>query len=137
MPVFANPSPSDKKRILIVDDEPSILKLLNFILSPIYQVFTVTSGYNAHLWLEEGNMPDLIISDMNMPHFDGQSFMKSIKISGFYRDIPLVILSAAEDLQMIVKEMPFTVEAFLPKPFNPEVLKNKISEILSEDYVQH
>ncbi|WP_165305007.1 two-component system response regulator [Pedobacter sp. SYP-B3415] len=136
MPVFVNSSPSNKKQILIVDDEPSILKLLNFILSPIYQVFTVTSGYNAHLWLEEGNMPDLIISDMNMPHFDGQSFMKSIKISGFYRDIPLVILSAAEDLDNIVSEMPFTVEAYLPKPFNPQVLKNKISEILSEDYVQ-
>lgn len=119
-----------KKQILIVDDEPSILKLLNFILSKQFDIHAAESGYKAHMWLEDGNFPDIIILDLHMPHFDGTSFLKSIKISGFYREIPVIILSAAEDLAKIVENMPFKVEAFFPKPFNPENLKDKISEVL-------
>ena len=119
-----------KRQILIVDDEPSILKLLNFILSKQYDVHAVESGYKAHMWLEDGNFPDLIILDLHMPHFDGTSFLKSIKISGFYREIPVIILSAAENLEKIVANMPFKVEAYFPKPFNPEILKEKITKVL-------
>jgi len=119
-----------KKQILIVDDEPSILKLLNFILAKHYDIHAAESGYRAHMWLEDGNFPDLVILDLHMPHFDGTSFLKSIKISGFYREIPVIILSAAEELSQIVDNLPFKVEAFFPKPFNPENLKAKISEVL-------
>ncbi|KIO78781.1 chemotaxis protein CheY [Pedobacter lusitanus] len=121
----------EKKQILIVDDEPSILKLLNFILSKQYTVHAMESGYKAHLWLEEGNFPDIIILDLHMPHFDGTSFLKSIKISGYYREIPVIILSAAEDLDQIVANLPFEVEAYFPKPFNPESLKTEIAKVLT------
>jgi CheY-like chemotaxis protein len=120
----------NRKQVLIVDDEPSILKLLNFILSKQYSIHTMESGYKAHLWLEDGNFPDIIILDLHMPHFDGTSFLKSIKISGYYRDIPVIILSAAEDLDQIVANLPFKVEAYFPKPFNPESLKEEIIKVL-------
>ena len=89
------------------------------------------SGYKAHLWLEDGNFPDIVILDLHMPHFDGTSFLKSIKISGYYRDIPVIILSAAEDLENIVANLPFKVEAYFPKPFNPESLKEEIVKVLA------
>jgi CheY-like chemotaxis protein len=120
-----------RKQVLIVDDEPSILKLLNFILSKQYEIHAMESGYKAHLWLEDGNFPDIVILDLHMPHFDGTSFLKSIKISGYYRDIPVIILSAAEDLENIVANLPFKVEAYFPKPFNPESLKEEIVKVLA------
>jgi len=122
-----------KKVLLIVDDDLSILKLLNFILSKEYDIVVKTNGFDALDWLENGNMPELIISDLAMPTFDGQAFVKNVKISGFYKDIPVVLLSAAHDLDDQVSNMPFTVEAYMHKPFNPTVLRTEISKIL-QDY---
>src|SRR5471030_3070200 len=126
-----------KKVLLIVDDDLSILKLLNFILSKDYDIVVKTSGFDALDWLENGNMPELIISDLAMPTFDGQAFVKNVKISGFYGDIPVVLLSAAHDLDEQVSTMPFKVDAYLHKPFNPTSLKTEISKILQDYAASH
>ena len=119
-----------KKTLLIVDDDLSILKLLNFILSKDYEIVVKNNGIDAFSWLEDGNMPKLIISDLQMPYFDGQSFLKNVKISGFYRDIPVIMLSAAHDLDEQVANMPFKVDAYMHKPFNPTSLKTAINQAL-------
>ena len=119
-----------QRTILVVDDEPSILKLLSFILSPKYTLVIKTSGIEAIAWLEEGNDPDLIISDLMMPYFDGESLIKNLKISGFYRNTPVILLSGAEDLGDKVKEMSFKIDCYLEKPFNPAVLKSRILDLL-------
>ncbi len=120
-----------RKLILIVDDEPSILKLLNFILSSTYELVIKTSGIEAIAWLEEGNDPDLIISDLMMPYFDGSSLIRNLKISGFYRNTPVILLSGADDLSEKVEAMTFRVDRYLQKPFNPTALKSSISELLA------
>ncbi|NHA03149.1 response regulator [Mucilaginibacter sp. HC2] len=119
-----------KKTLLIVDDDLSILKLLNFILSKDYDIVVKNNGIDAFGWLEDGNMPELIISDLQMPYFDGQSFVKNVKISGFYRDLPVILLSAAHDLDEQVSKMPFKVEACIHKPFKPNELKTAINQLL-------
>jgi len=119
-----------RKTLLIVDDDLSILKLLNFILSKDYDIVVMNNGVEAFSWLEDGNIPELIISDLQMPYFDGQSFIKNVKISGFYRDIPVIMLSAAHDLDELVANMPFTVSSHIHKPFNPTALKAAISQAL-------
>jgi len=78
-----------KKRILIVDDDLSILKLLNFILSRDYEVIVKNNGMEAFSWLEDGNIPELIISDLQMPYFDGQSFVKKMLRSAAFFAISL------------------------------------------------
>lgn len=118
-----------KKQILIVDDEITILKLLNFVLSADYELIIKTSGVEALSWLEEGNSPSLIISDLEMPYFDGSSFIYNLKISGFYRDTPVIILSGAADLAEKVAKMPFELDDFIPKPFNPSQLKEAIANV--------
>jgi len=120
-----------KKRILIVDDDLSILKLLNFILAKDYEVVVKNNGIDAFSWLEDGNIPELIISDLQMPYFDGKSFIKNIKISGLFRDIPVFMLSAAHDLEEQVNNMLFQVDAYMPKPFSPTSLKSAIAKLLS------
>ena len=118
-----------KKQILVVDDDISILKLLNFILSKEHAVVIKPSGIEAFSWLEEGNYPDLIISDLEMPYFDGTSFIRNLKISGFYRDTPVIVLSGAENVKEQVEKMSFGVEGYLNKPFNPDNLKAVINQV--------
>lgn len=120
-----------KKQILVVDDEITILKLLNFVLSQDYELIIKTSGVEALSWLEEGNSPALILSDLEMPYFDGSSFIYNLKISGFYRDTPVVILSGADNLDERVANMPFKLDAYVSKPFNPTQLKQAITKVLN------
>jgi CheY-like chemotaxis protein len=121
-----------KKQILVVDDEVSILKLLNFVLSSQYDLVIKNSGVEALTWLEEGNSPALILSDLEMPYFDGSSFIHNLKISGFYRDTPVIILSGAINLEDRVSQMTFELDAYIPKPFNPVQLKEAISDVFKK-----
>lgn len=120
-----------KKQILIIDDELSILKLLNFVLSKHYDLIIKNSGVDAFNWLDEGNDPDLIISDLNMPYFDGSSFIRNLKVSGYYRNTPVILLSGADDLEKKVSELEIKVESYIQKPFNPDELKSIINNLIA------
>lgn len=120
-----------REEILIVDDELSILKLLNFVLSKEYKLIIKNSGVEAISWLEEGNEPSLIISDLHMPYFDGSSFIHNLKVSGFFREIPVILLSGAENLESVADGMSHKAEAYIQKPFNPDALKAEITRLLS------
>ena len=126
-----------KKQILVVDDELSILKLLNFILSKDYDLVIKQNGADAISWLEDGNDPALIISDLEMPYIDGESFIRNLKISGFYRDTPVILLSGADNLENIVAKMPFQADCYFKKPFNPAELKLSITDALLKYDVIH
>jgi len=120
-----------KEQILIVDDDPVISKLLGIILSKKYDVVSRPNRIDAFRWLEEGNFPALVISDLMMPYLDGSNFVKNLKISGFYRDTPVMVLSGMQNLDAKIKEMPFKVDGYLSKPFNPTQLSEIIDNILS------
>lgn len=120
-----------KKRILLVDDEIAILKLLEFILKKDYELVIKNNGFDALTWLDNGNIPDLIISDMEMPYFDGAEFVRSLKVSGYFRNVPVIVLSGSESLENIKTKIPYQIEALMAKPFNPSVLKDKIKIILN------
>ena len=121
-----------KKEILIIDFEPTILELLGFILSKDYNLTLKPNCYDALLWLENRTNPDLILMDIEMPCFDGREFIKSLKVSGFYRNIPIVLLTK-KDVSLLVEDISFrSIDASIKKPFNPIRLKEKIGEILQK-----
>lgn len=119
------------KNLLIVDDEPAILKLLQFILAKDYTVTLKNNGYEAIMWLEEGNSPDLIILDMSMPYFNGQDFYKSLKVSGLFQVIPVIILTGHTDIKKLKSELQFPVNTIITKPFNPTILQNAVKSLLA------
>lgn len=119
-----------RKQILIVDDELSIHKILEFILAADYDLVIKENGAEALTWLENGSNPDLIISDLEMPHIDGESFIRNLKISDLFRDTPVILISGADNLESKVEQMTYRADCFLKKPFNPEELKSCITASL-------
>lgn len=121
------------KKILAIDDEATIRKLLAVYLGKQYEVITKSDGLEALKWMQEGNRPDLIICDIQMPNMNGYEFVDNIRSSGLFRDIPLLMLSGEEESSTRIKFYKMRVKNFITKPFNPEELLVLIRLILDED----
>ena len=119
-----------KKSILLVDDEVTVLKLLEFILKEEYKLVIHHNGLEAISWMDDGNMPDLIISDLEMPYVNGIDFVRSLKSSGYYREIPIILLSAAYSLEDLKTKLPYNFDLLVQKPFNPGKLKESIKSLI-------
>ena len=88
---------NNKRTILIIDDHDCIRLLLGSILSKNYEVVTKKNGLEAMAWLSSGNIPDLILLDLVMPSLNGFDFLKNLRTSGFFRNIPVLVLSGNDD----------------------------------------
>jgi DNA-binding response OmpR family regulator len=119
-----------KKKILVIDDERTIRVLLENFLKE-YVVTTKNDGLEGLSWLQEGNMPDLIVADIQMPNLDGYEFVKQLRASGYFKDIPLIMLSGIESTAEKVKCLKLGANDYLVKPFNPEELALRIELLLS------
>lgn len=121
----------ERKLILLVDDEIAVLKLLEFILKKEYDLMIHHNGLAAISWMDAGHMPDLIISDLEMPYVDGLDFVRSLKTSGYYREIPIILLSAAYSSDDLAEKLPYDFDLLVSKPFNPAGLKKNIKDLLN------
>jgi DNA-binding response OmpR family regulator len=119
-----------KKKILVVDDEITIRTLLEKFLSNQYEVTAVGNGNEALTWLQSGNMPDLMIVDLEMPSMDGFEFLQQVKSTGFFRAIPVMMLSGVDSSAERVKCLKAGALDFMIKPFNPEELTIKIDILM-------
>ena len=119
-----------KKKILVIDDERTIRVLLENFLKE-YVVTTKNDGLEGLSWLQEGNMPDLIIADIQMPNLDGYEFVKQLRASGYFKEIPLIVLSGIESTAEKVKCLKLGANDYLVKPFNPEELALRIELLIS------
>ena len=121
-----------KKRILIIEDHDSIRMLLRTMLSKSYEVVTMKDGLEGMAWLVRGNLPDLILLDMSMPRLSGSEFLKNIRQSGFFKDIPVIVVSGNDGEDDIKNCLRWGVFDYLTKPFNPISLRKKVETALFE-----
>ena len=108
-----------KKKILVIDDEKSIRFIIESTLRQDFEVISLTNGKEALSYLEAGNFPDLIICDLVMPELNGFEFLEIIKTSGFFDDIPIMILSGREWSKDKIRCFELGAEDYVVKPFNP------------------
>ena len=119
-----------KKKILIIDDEKSIRFIIENTLKQEFDVFSLANGKEALNYLEEGNFPDLIICDLVMPEMNGFEFLERIKTSGFFDDIPIMILSGREWSKDKIRCFELGAEDYVIKPFNPSEVIARIKRRL-------
>lgn len=117
-----------KKTILVVDDSAPMRFLLEAMLGHRYKVFAATDGLVATMWLSNGNVPDLIITDVQMPNIDGWQLAKNLSANSLYSDIPVIVLTGME-INENVPQYP-NVARVLNKPFDPIKLMEIVDEQL-------
>jgi DNA-binding response OmpR family regulator len=123
-----------KQTILIIEDNIFVSNLLNQILCNKYNTHIEENGYNALAFLQKGNIPDLIISDLTMPKLSGQEFLNIIKSSDFFNEIPLLILSGIDSSKERIACLKGGADDFMLKPFNPEELILKVSKLFNRNH---
>ena len=122
---------TQKANILIIDDHDAVRLLLGLTFKNRYDVVTKRDGLEAMAWLSAGNIPDLIMLDMQMPRLNGLDFLKQIRTSGMFRNIPVILISANENEYEISQSFGLGITDYIPKPFNPVKLKDKVERIIT------
>ena len=118
------------KKILVIDDDPEIVDLMKSRLeSRNYEVSTAFDGEQG-LWKLRNDIPHLIILDIAMPRMDGYTFVLELKRKRELRDIPVVMLTAKDQMKPL-----FDMEGvhdYFVKPFVPEELLKRLNDLLGE-----
>ena len=118
------------KTILFVDDKPTIGKVLQVYLGKDNDFIYYEDPLKAIDWLSQGNDPDLVITDIRMPHMDGKEFLHYMKDNPLYNHIPVVILSSEDSTTERIQLLEEGAADFILKPFNPMELKARVKKYL-------
>lgn len=118
-----------RKRILAVDDAAFTLSRITDALGKHYEMITVNSGTRALKYLDK-NKPDLILLDIRMPVKDGFEILREIRSMEDRADIPIIMLTAMEDRQSVMRGIELGICDYVLKPFAPDDLLERVQRIL-------
>lgn len=121
-----------RKNLLVVDDDKSMRKLLEFLLLPYYNVVCMKNGNEAFNWLKKGEVVDLVITDSEMPVMDGVAFITAMRKSTLFQEIPVLVVSSEKSDVLNKKFSCLEVETFLKKPIDPRTLFWRVEESLGK-----
>jgi DNA-binding response OmpR family regulator len=119
-----------KKKLLVVDDEPKIRMLLKEFLSEMFDVELASNGKEA-LVLAKSLKPNVILMDIMMPELDGISTVQKLRMDDHTRHIPVLMLTAANTSQERIRAFNFGADDFISKPFEVEELISRINSKLN------
>jgi DNA-binding response OmpR family regulator len=123
-------SNSSQIKILVVEDDLYMQAILKEFLSATYEIEMCSNGMDALAFMQNGNVPDLIISDLNTPLLNGIDLISQVKASDFFSSVPIIILSGEESSEKRIKCLDAGADDFIVKPFNPAELEARIRVIL-------
>jgi len=118
--------------ILVVDDNAINRDLLSRCLER--QGHTVQAAHNGRKALEmiATRAFDLVLLDIAMPEMTGYEVLQHLKNSETWRDLPVIMISALDEMDSVVRCIELGAEDYLPKPFNPVLLRNRVGDFLEK-----
>lgn len=119
--------------ILVVDDSRTLRKILIRELNSLgfQKILEATDGLEA-LELIKVNPVDLMLLDMEMPELDGLGVLKNLKADEKYQSLPVIVISGADQFEKTIKCIEIGAEDYLPKPFDPILLRARIFSSLEK-----
>ncbi|WP_289053432.1 hybrid sensor histidine kinase/response regulator transcription factor [Carboxylicivirga marina] len=120
---------NSKYKLLVVDDNPQIIDYLTSIMSKSYTVLSATDGQQALDVLSQRTI-DLVITDVMMPVMNGIELCNAIKSDIQTSHIPVIMLTAKTSIENKIEGLNKGADAYVPKPFNPELLSAYVKNLL-------
>ena len=117
-------------KVFVVEDDIVIQMIVTKSLEERFDVTAFSNGMDALLFMRQGNMPDIIISDLNTPDMGGMELIEQLKTSGFFKEIPVLVLSGDENTDTRIKCLDAGADDYVVKPFNPRELEARMNAIL-------
>ena len=132
-----NPSPSIPASSLLVVDDNSMNRIMlsRYITKLGYQATLAENGRQA-LDKLQGEPFDLVLLDVQMPEMDGYQVLEHLKADPRLRDIPVIMISAVEELESVVRCIELGAQDYLPKPFNPVLLRARLTASLERKWLR-
>jgi two-component system, cell cycle response regulator len=129
-PVTNQPPSIPTSSLLVVDDNSmNRIMLSRYITKLGYQATMAENGRQALEKLQSEPF-DLVLLDVEMPEMDGYQVLEHLKADPRLRDIPVIMISAVEELESVVKCIELGAQDYLPKPFNPVLLRARLTACL-------
>lgn len=119
-----------KKTILVVDDSESVRSHIRVLLEPDYNIVTRNDGHEALVYLSQGNYPDLILTDMEMPNMNGRTFVRRVKSNPRHSNIPIIFITSVKSDMLINSFTNMGVIDFIIKPYEPEDVISKVKKVV-------
>jgi DNA-binding NarL/FixJ family response regulator len=117
-------------KLLLVDDEPGLREAVKDYLQESGFSVQVASNAREGWELMQQNTPELVISDIMMPQVDGYQFLKQVREDPRFKALPVVFLTAKGMTQDRIQGYQAGVDAYLPKPFDPDELVAIVENLL-------
>lgn len=118
-------------KILIAEDEKLTLDMLRCGLEENgFEVITASNGFEAILAVENQS-PDIVVTDIMMPRLNGIDLLRALKNNGETRDIPVMLISAVDDVELIRKGLALGAVDYITKPFKINEIVGKLGHHLS------
>ena len=124
------PLPPDTPVVLVVEDDPDTADFIHQVLHARYRCRRATNGKEA-LELVRQEVPALIISDVMMPVMDGFDMVRQLKKYVPASTVPIILLTGQADKQTELESIRLHIEAFIAKPFEPDILLSRVEQLLS------
>ncbi len=133
MPIPDELNKTGKDRVLVIDDDPKILKMIQTILlQEGLEVTTADSGFQAGLLISSW-LPDIIVLDFLMPEMDGFEVCRRLKLNEGTKDIPIIAVTDVKEADAVKKMYSCGITDYISKPFKSEELVGKIKKHLSAE----
>jgi DNA-binding response OmpR family regulator len=117
--------------VLVVDDDPELLKLVALLLRRIkVESATAADGASAFKWLENAHRLDLIILDLMLPDIDGLEILRRLRGDPKYNSVPIIILSAKADPNTIRTGLDSGADGYITKPYLANSLISRVETLL-------
>lgn len=123
-------SNSNKVKILIIEDDVYMQLILKEFLSNVYETEVFINGMDALASIQNGNIPDLIISDLNTSKINGLQLLAQLQASDFFKSIPVIIVSGEDSSEKRILCLNSGADDYIVKPFNPAELEARVRVIL-------